>query len=191
MNRSTLSSSSCPFKHADTITSAFDAIEEAKIERPKGSFWQFRQQAFRIAHGTGDICRTLEPSVGLDVPDQGFNYSRELKMDKRISGLLGAVAALTALGAVQASAATGPEPARATQAAGSYADLLEPIPNALALLRADDEARAKRASEGRVQLADDHHHHHHHQVRRIIVRHDHHHHHHQRYDHHHHHSRHD
>jgi hypothetical protein len=132
--------------------------------------------------------------MGRDVASRGFNHSREMKMDKRISGLLGAVAALTALDAAQATAATGPEPAQALQA-GSYADLLEPIPNALALLRADNDAHAKRAAEGNVQVADDHHHHHHHRVDRIIphvvVRHDHHHHHHQRHDHDHHHHHHD
>jgi hypothetical protein len=95
-------------------------------------------------------------------------------MDKRIAGLLGAAAAVTALSGVQANAAP-------TQAA-SYADLLQPVPNAVSALQADDERRAAEP-EARVQLAQYHHHHHH--WRRT-----HHHHHHWRrhYHHHHHHA---
>ena len=95
-------------------------------------------------------------------------------MDKRIAGLLGAAAAVTALSGVQANAA----PAQAA----SYADLLQPVPNAVSALQADDERRAAEP-EARVQLAQYHHHHHH--WRRT-----HHHHHHWRrhYHHHHHHA---
>src|ERR1700692_1467782 len=50
VNRSTMFVIVLPFQARDTITSAFDATEAAKIERPKGGFWQFRQQAFRFAH---------------------------------------------------------------------------------------------------------------------------------------------
>ncbi|HEX3440945.1 MAG TPA: hypothetical protein VHT93_11415 [Pseudolabrys sp.] len=94
-------------------------------------------------------------------------------MDKRIAGLLGAAAAVTALSGVQANAA----PAQAA----SYADLLQPVPNAVSALQADDERRAAEP-EARVQLAQYHHHHH---WRRT-----HHHHHHWRrhYHHHHHHA---
>lgn len=60
--------------------------------------------------------------------------------------------------------------------ADSYADLLDPIPNAVALLQADNQGRAQQASHARVQLAQYHHHHHH----------SYHHHHHRRYYHHHH-----
>ena len=52
-------------------------------------------------------------------------------MDKKIAGLLGAAAALTAANSAQAAtqvAATGLQPAT------SLRDLLEPVPNALALL---------------------------------------------------------
>jgi hypothetical protein len=94
-------------------------------------------------------------------------------MDKRIAGLLGAAAAVTALSGVQANAA----PAQAA----SYADLLQPVPNAVSALQADDERRAAEP-DARVQLAQYHHHHH---FRRT-----HHHHHHWRrhYHHHHHHA---
>lgn len=83
-------------------------------------------------------------------------------MDKTITGLLGAAAALTTLSAAQAKPV---EPA-ASPAATSYAQLLEPIPNALALQKADDARRAESPSSGDVQLAQwyyrEHHHHHHH-----------------------------
>jgi hypothetical protein len=94
-------------------------------------------------------------------------------MDKRIAGLLGAAAAVTALSGVQANAA----PAQAA----SYADLLQPVPNAVSELQADDARRATEP-EAHVQLAQYHHHHHHHWRRY------HHHHHWRRHYHHHHHA---
>ena len=79
-------------------------------------------------------------------------------MDKKIAGLLGAVAALGTFGS--AEAAPAPAPADVLQA-NSYAELLEPIPNAGALLQAIDEQVPAKASEN-VQLAQYYHHHHHH-----------------------------
>lgn len=114
-------------------------------------------------------------------------------MDKKIAGLLGAVAALTSLPAAQA--APNVDLAQAMRAS-SYADLLMPVSNAVELLKADDAARAARSTteaqalDG-VQLAQYHHHHHHHQRRVIIIRRHHHHHHNwrpMRRHHHHHHS---
>jgi hypothetical protein len=96
-------------------------------------------------------------------------------MHKTITGLLGAAAALGALGAAQAS--TAPDPTEALKA-NSFAELLEPIPNATALLKVVDESQANAATEGNVQVAYRHHHHHHHSWRRY--RHHHHHHHHNR-----------
>jgi len=99
-------------------------------------------------------------------------------MDKKIAGLLGAVAALTSMNAANAATPAAPVPTETMQA-GSYADLLNPIPNAVALLIADDTARSgKSLSEdmGGVQLAQ-HHHHHHHRYRRRHRHHHHHHHH--------------
>jgi hypothetical protein len=78
-------------------------------------------------------------------------------MDKKIVGLLGAAAALTAVGGAHAATMVATDPPAAT----SYMDLLDPVPNALALLKADDTARA-RQRPARVQLAQYHHHHHHH-----------------------------
>ncbi|PSO22711.1 hypothetical protein [Bradyrhizobium sp. MOS002] len=79
-------------------------------------------------------------------------------MDKKIAGLLGAVAALGSFGA--ADAAPSPAPADVLHA-NSYADLLAPIPNAGALLQAVDESAFVRAGDN-VQLAQFYHHHHHH-----------------------------
>ncbi len=100
-------------------------------------------------------------------------------MDKKLAGLLGAVAGLAAMSSAQAA----PNPSEALQAT-SYADLLAPIPNAAALLKVADAAQAQEPA-GDVQLAQynyytrepyyqrqyyrhhhHHHHHHHHQYRR-------------------------
>jgi hypothetical protein len=78
-------------------------------------------------------------------------------MDKKIAGLLGAAAALTTVSGAHASAMSTTMPAAAT----TYRDLLEPIPDAVAALRADDAIRAEQPPAG-VQLAQYHHHHHHH-----------------------------
>ena len=58
-------------------------------------------------------------------------------MDKKTLGLLGAVAGLAAAGSAHAANAPVPNPAEALQAS-SYADLLAPVQNAAALLKADD-----------------------------------------------------
>jgi hypothetical protein len=82
-------------------------------------------------------------------------------MDKKIAGLLGAVATLGTLNAAQAAPAPAPVPADTLQA-NSFADLLEPIPNAKALLQAIDEQAPAQSAKDNVQLAQFHHHHHHH-----------------------------
>jgi len=104
-------------------------------------------------------------------------------MDKKIAGLLGAAAALTTLGSAQAAPAA---PVQALPAASSYADLLEPVPNASAVLAADDQSMG--VEQATVQLAQYHHHHHHHRRVIVIRRHHHHHHHWRRHHHHHHHN---
>jgi hypothetical protein len=105
-------------------------------------------------------------------------------MDKKIAGLLGAVAAVSTLGTAQAVPTANPMEALR---ANSFAELLEPIPNAAALLQAVDQQGQAETADGNIQLARYHHHHHHHHhayrryVPRIIVvprRHHHHHHHH-------------
>ena len=97
-------------------------------------------------------------------------------MDKKIAGLLGAAAALATVSAAHAS--TQPQ-SNALTPATSYRDLLDPVSNALALMKADDAARA-RQQPAQVQLAQHHHHHH-------GFFHHHHHHHHGFFHHHHHH----
>jgi hypothetical protein len=110
-------------------------------------------------------------------------------MEKKIAGLLGAMATLGAFNAAEAAPIPGPAPTDILRA-NSFADLLEPIPNAVALLQAVDESGPISSADENIQLAQYHHHHHHHhhsQYRRyaprIVVaprrfRHHHHHHHH-------------
>jgi hypothetical protein len=107
-------------------------------------------------------------------------------MEKRIAGLLGAVATLGAMNAAQA--APTPPASDETLRASSFAELLEPIPNAAMLLRAVEQAPPAPSMEGNVQLAQyyhHHHHHHHHHFWRRYYRdrfyHHHHHHHHHYY----------
>ena len=78
-------------------------------------------------------------------------------MDKKIAALLCAAAALTTVGGAQATTA----PAAGSEAVTSYRDLLKPIPNALAVLKADDE-RISQNPVRNTQVAQYHHHHHHH-----------------------------
>jgi hypothetical protein len=112
-------------------------------------------------------------------------------MEKKIAGLLGAMATLGAFGAAQAAPTPAPAPSDVLKA-NSYADLLEPIQNATAVLQAVDEAApTPSADDANIHLAQiyierhhHHHHHHHHAYRRRIMvvppryRHHHHHHHH-------------
>ena len=79
-------------------------------------------------------------------------------MDKKVAGLLGAMASIGAL--TTAQAAPSPNPTDMLQV-NSFAELLEPIPDAAARLKAVDEARSQEMS-GHVQLAQYYHHHHHH-----------------------------
>jgi hypothetical protein len=82
-------------------------------------------------------------------------------MEKRIAGLLGAVATLGAFNAAQAAPTPSPPPTDVLRA-NSYAELLEPIPNAASLLKAVDESKPVLSADENVQLAQFYHHHHHH-----------------------------
>jgi hypothetical protein len=82
-------------------------------------------------------------------------------MEKKIAGLLGAVATLGAFNAAQAAPAPSPAPSDVLRA-NSFADLLEPIPNAGSLLQSIDESAPAQSADGNVQLAQYYHHHHHH-----------------------------
>jgi len=72
--------------------------------------------------------------------------------------LLCSAAAILTFGTAAQAATPATADTSAALSAGSYADLLAPIPNAVALLQADD---AVRVQQPRVQLAQYHHHHHH------------------------------
>jgi hypothetical protein len=99
-------------------------------------------------------------------------------MDKKIVSAIGAIAGLATLdSAAQATPAAAPSQPISAQ---SFAELLDPIPNAVAALRAANTA-ARAAQEqtaedraGEVQVAEHHHHHrvrhHHHHHHRVIIR---------------------
>jgi hypothetical protein len=97
-------------------------------------------------------------------------------MDKRLAGLLGAAAALTTMASAQAAPVSSTELAPAT----SYRDLLDPVPNAVPMLKADNARLTETpATEvAQVVIGVGHHHHHHHHARRHPHHHHHHHHHH-------------
>ena len=83
-------------------------------------------------------------------------------MDKKLAGLLGAAAALTTMTAAQAAPAVGPELPQVT----GYRDLLNPIPNALPLLKADDQRLAQNSGTRTAEVVIGHHHHDHHHYHR-------------------------
>jgi ribulose kinase len=110
-------------------------------------------------------------------------------MDKNLAGLIGAVSALMAVAPAQA--ATGsPVTVESALEVSSYSDLLKPIPNAVALLKALTAAQAEATAGGTdseapamieevqliIQVPHHHHHHHHHHYRRRYHHHHHHHH---------------
>jgi hypothetical protein len=84
--------------------------------------------------------------------------NREITMDKKIAGLLGAAAALSTMASAQS---TPMHPSLAP--ASSYKDLLEPIPNALDALKAGEAALTQAAPAARLERVQYRHHHHHHQ----------------------------
>jgi hypothetical protein len=111
-------------------------------------------------------------------------------MDKKLAGLLGAAAALTTMTAAQAAM---PDQKTEMAPVASYRDLLDPVPNALSALKADnakrDEAPKTQLAQVSVQVGGGHHHYHHHPHHHgVVVRlgpghhHYHHHHHHHYHD---------
>jgi hypothetical protein len=112
-----------------------------------------------------------------------------MDMVKKISGIIGAVAAVTSLHPAQAAPQAKANPAEILSAA-SFGELLGPIQNASAKLAALEASATQRIGKSEVvELAYYHHHHHHHHhgaIRRFIRRafghhHHHHHHHHHRF----------
>jgi hypothetical protein len=107
-------------------------------------------------------------------------------LDKTIIGLLGGASVLALLGGIEASVASPQDEVGALQPARSFAELLDPIPNAASVLKMEDERATADApvDEKPLVVAQYHHHHHHHHHHHY---HHHHHHHHYRHYHHHHH----
>jgi hypothetical protein len=101
-------------------------------------------------------------------------------MEKKLAGLLGA-ASMIALGAPASAMPAAPDVKAALQVT-SYADLLQPIPNASAVLEAADAVALEQPAVGGeaeivpVQYYHHHHHHHHAYYRRRYHHHHHHHH---------------
>ena len=98
-------------------------------------------------------------------------------MDKSLAGLIGAVGALAAVAPAHAAENMGAALHEAMQVT-SYADLLKPIPNAVALRDAFAESQAEAPSQPDVLQIQYYHHHHHHHHRYFRRRYYHHHHHH-------------
>ena len=82
-------------------------------------------------------------------------------MDKKVVGLVGAVTALVVPEAAQALPANSPSISEVMNVQ-SYAELLDPVPNARALLREADAAAAQQPKVEKTQYYYGHHHHHHH-----------------------------
>lgn len=82
-------------------------------------------------------------------------------MYRKIIGLIGAITALAAPQAARALPAATPSATEVLKVQ-SYGDLLNPIPDALVLLRAIDAASAPMRVQ-KAQYYGDHHHHHHNQ----------------------------
>jgi len=102
-------------------------------------------------------------------------------MDKNIVGIIAAIGSIAPVAAAQA--AVTPDEINRAMSANSFAELLQSVPNAPAILKAAEKERAATNSD-EVQVAWHHHHHHHHHW---WYHHHHHHHHHWWWYHHHHH----
>ncbi len=89
-------------------------------------------------------------------------------MERKTAGLLGALAGVAALGGTSAQAASRAVPPAEPMAVSSYADLLQPVPNAVEALRAHNAALMEQTRNAPPMLeqvqwgGDEHHHHHHH-----------------------------
>jgi hypothetical protein len=83
-------------------------------------------------------------------------------MDKTMIGVLTGASALALVSGVGGAAASSLDQANALQPARSFADLLEPIPHATDVLRAENERSAANAEQQPLELTQYYHHHHHH-----------------------------
>jgi hypothetical protein len=108
-------------------------------------------------------------------------------LDKTLISLLTGASALALLGCSQASAAPPVDEVNVLQPARSFAELLDPIPNAEKVLRAEDERSSDAAvSEEKPMVVAEYYHHHHHHYHHHHYHHHHHHYYHHHYHHHHH-----
>jgi hypothetical protein len=106
-------------------------------------------------------------------------------LDKTIISLLSGASALALLGGYQASAASAPDQASLLQPAHSFAELLDPIPNAENVLRAEiDRTGDDNSGQEKPMVVAQYHHHHHHHYHHHHYHHHHYHHHHHHYHHH-------
>lgn len=132
-----------------------------------------------------------DASLTSDGRDENAKQVIDAKMADRIVALIGAAALAAAGSASVAEAAPGPAPTLQVQ---SFAELLQPIPNARAVLAELDAQRPRRVAGQQVAQYYEgggyyhHHHHHHHaypppywQYQYRHRRHHHHHHHHHQY----------
>ena len=133
---------------------------------------------FRLAESAREQGGNFAVGTELTISSGNIACSSQLKleiaMDKKIAGLLGAVGALASLNTAQAATTSDPTDVLKAQ---SFADLLEPIPNAMEKLRAVDETGSPpklRMAQLFIEHRHHHHHHHHGYYRgygpRIIVR---------------------
>src|ERR1700757_5518594 len=88
----------------------------------------------------------------------GHTYLED-NMGIKIAGLLGTMVTLGALNAAEAAPIPSPAPADVLRAS-SFADLLDPIPNAAALLQAVDESGSVPTANENIQLHKYYHYHH-------------------------------
>jgi hypothetical protein len=108
-------------------------------------------------------------------------------VDKTIMGLLGGASALALLGGPQASAAPSVNDVHLLQPARSFAELLEPIPDAEKVLRAENARISDAAApEQKPMVVAEYYHHHHYYHHHYYHHHHHHHYSHHHYHHHHH-----
>ena len=99
-------------------------------------------------------------------------------MDKSVLGLLGGASALALVSGGGALAAPTPTTEASVQPAQSFAELLDPIPNAVNTLRAQEESGSDLLHLAQVVVTTPSYHHHHHHHHHWRWRHHHHHHHH-------------
>ncbi len=133
------------------------------------------RQAYDYAAVLGDE-RWADSRVTTTLPC--WAVLEEARLDKKIAGMVGALAAVAPVAAMAAPA----DP----MAAASYADLLKPIPNAVETLKASDAVLSSEDG-AKVEMAQYYHHHHHHHFFHRRFYHHHHHFFHRRFFHHHHH----